>query len=812
MLSPKDILGINGRYLHYIKKYNPDKVLYYADSKLKTKRFMEARGIRVPKLLATIRTSTDLTMARIKSLPADIVVKPNSSSGGSGIIVLTEKQSYGWKTIDGERFTYTSMLRHMKNILEGAFHATGYTDIALVEKRIITHPKVAALTYKGLPDIRIIVFNLVPVIAMLRLPTPESMGKANLHSGGIGAGIDISKGEITYVMQYDKIVKTIPGIGDIQGFKIPHWDDILRIAVQAQHVTNLGYLGVDIALDKNGPLLLELNARAGLSVQVANLVPLAKRLRRVEGLKVKTVAQGIQLAKSMFGRKMERDIRSLSGKTIAGNKEYVRFYFQEGPQEYLAKINPMLKDNYISQDIFDKIKEDHPALMTADGGLRIKYGLLERKSQTLFHPITIKDSQFQVIVGKRELKNYLIDPYKYSSTESPSKANEISDLLQFRKKRKKAELIQEWKETDLALVKIEREMSKHFSLNPLNYDQELETFLMKDGYYNPTFTYKRNEDKYEEILADLTKMEIDPGTPQGFLFENKRKELCRKLDAFFFAEIDPARYTHASKSLFTEVDPEVIKEANKMLFTFRAIQENRERLTPCSFEDAHTSLVKHLESYNLKNWNIKTREGGLSRVGVGKTAKRIIYMNKLATYHTDALPRLWAHEIDTHVLRLENALRQPYQLLHRGTAGYLETEEGLAIFNQQKFTNPSLLRFYVPALIYLKTYEASQHSFAEMVDSEILGMLIPPEDNRDQYLKKAFRIITRAKKGIGDTSSPGGYAKDLVYFSGYYKISKFVENGGDVTELYRAKISLEDLPLIKEMPELLKPVYIPPYY
>jgi len=39
----------------------------------------------------------------------------------------------------------------------------------------------------GLPDIRIICFNMVPVIAMLRIPTELSDGKANLHSGACAA-------------------------------------------------------------------------------------------------------------------------------------------------------------------------------------------------------------------------------------------------------------------------------------------------------------------------------------------------------------------------------------------------------------------------------------------------------------------------------------------------------------------------------------------------------------------------------------------------------------------------------------------------
>jgi len=44
-------------------------------------------------------------------------------------------------------------------------------------------------------------------------------------------------------------------------------------------MTGLGYLGVDIVLDKAyGPMLLELNARPGLAIQVANQAGLRQRL------------------------------------------------------------------------------------------------------------------------------------------------------------------------------------------------------------------------------------------------------------------------------------------------------------------------------------------------------------------------------------------------------------------------------------------------------------------------------------------------------------------------------------------------------
>jgi len=116
---------------------------------------------------------------------------------------------------------------------------------------------------------------------MLRLPSVESEGKANLHLGAYGAGIDLAKGVVTYLTHRGKIIKEIPEIGSVKGLKIPYWDDILRIACQSQLASNLGYMGADIAIDKFlGPVLLEINARAGIGIQLANLSPLRKRLEK----------------------------------------------------------------------------------------------------------------------------------------------------------------------------------------------------------------------------------------------------------------------------------------------------------------------------------------------------------------------------------------------------------------------------------------------------------------------------------------------------------------------------------------------------
>lgn len=65
--------------------------------------------------------------------------------------------------------------------------------------------------------------------------------------------------------------------------EIPKWDTLLEIAARCYELIGLGYIGVDIVLDKDkGPLILELNARPGLSIQIANRSGLLPRLKLVE--------------------------------------------------------------------------------------------------------------------------------------------------------------------------------------------------------------------------------------------------------------------------------------------------------------------------------------------------------------------------------------------------------------------------------------------------------------------------------------------------------------------------------------------------
>ena len=85
-------------------------------------------------------------------------------------------------------------------------------------------------------------------------------------------------------MHRNNIVEQHPDTGyKTTGIEIPHWDTILRLATECADKVGLGYLGVDIVIDRKlGPLMLELNARPGLNIQLACGNGLLGNLHKIE--------------------------------------------------------------------------------------------------------------------------------------------------------------------------------------------------------------------------------------------------------------------------------------------------------------------------------------------------------------------------------------------------------------------------------------------------------------------------------------------------------------------------------------------------
>ena len=284
-LKALGVLGINGRNAGYTLVYNPRRLYPLVDDKFQTKQIALKSRIPVPDLYGVVEREVQVRgMHSILEQPEGFVIKPAHGSGGDGVVVIAGRHRGRYRTITGNFYTSVELDHHVYNVLSGLYSLAGQPDQALIEYRVQFDPIFDAVSYKGVPDIRVVVFLGVPVMAMVRLPTRMSEGKANLHLGGLGAGIDLATGTTLTAVCRNERVEEHPDTGaSISGLSIPHWETILGMAADCCDLSGLGYLGADIVLDKfKGPLLLELNARPGLGIQIANGQGLLPRLHLVE--------------------------------------------------------------------------------------------------------------------------------------------------------------------------------------------------------------------------------------------------------------------------------------------------------------------------------------------------------------------------------------------------------------------------------------------------------------------------------------------------------------------------------------------------
>ncbi|MBI3801758.1 MAG: alpha-L-glutamate ligase-like protein [Deltaproteobacteria bacterium] len=269
----REILGLNRRNQDLLARYNPRALFQVVDHKLKAKEALTALGLPVAETLGVYRFHRDITrfIAETRNWQ-EFVIKPAQGAGGEGVVIVTGRQEAAFVTSGGRCLQARDLESHLSDILGGVFSLNHRYDEAFVERHLRAHPALARLSFQGLPDIRVIVFRGVPLMAMLRLATVASKGRANLHVGGIGVGINLTSGMTTYAVAGKRWLTLHPDTEiPLAGLRIPHWEEILAIAARCADAVPLGYLGIDLTLDAaSGPCVLELNARPGLSVQLAN--------------------------------------------------------------------------------------------------------------------------------------------------------------------------------------------------------------------------------------------------------------------------------------------------------------------------------------------------------------------------------------------------------------------------------------------------------------------------------------------------------------------------------------------------------------
>ncbi|MGA2265473.1 MAG: sugar-transfer associated ATP-grasp domain-containing protein [Phycisphaerae bacterium] len=284
-LRAAGVLGLNGRNMNVLIRWNPKPLYRLVDDKLATKELCEAAGLAVPRTFAVVDHPVQVRrLDRLIGAREEFVVKPVRGAGGRGVMIIAGRRGEDYLAVGERAISPEAMRYHLLEILGGSYSIGGRADRAMIEQRIIGHPALAALSGGGTADVRIVLYRGRPVMAMLRLPTAASAGRANLHQGGIGVGLDLRSGTgVAAVWNgriVDRHVDTGRPIGDIA---VPAWAEVLAAARKLAAVIGLGYLGADIVLDDQArPIVLEANGRPGLSIQLANRGGLMKKIKDVD--------------------------------------------------------------------------------------------------------------------------------------------------------------------------------------------------------------------------------------------------------------------------------------------------------------------------------------------------------------------------------------------------------------------------------------------------------------------------------------------------------------------------------------------------
>lgn len=332
------------------------------------------------------------------------------------------------------------------------------------------------------------------------------------------------------------------------------------------------------------------------------------------------------------------------------------------------------------------------------------------------------------------------------------------------------------------LTKIDRELAFWFKkllpscTQPFNIEQEKKK-IFENRTYDPHFKYHKHP-KITQIRNALKSFKTDYSI-LGILLNQKRYELLKRLD--MYEAVGTKYFTQRSIDLYGRPDKELVRKARKFLGLNK--EEKSLKFNTIS------SVKKFVDSLLRFGYNWKVIEKEMCVGARFNNTLKTLYINKNRKFTENDLRRLIIHEIGTHIARLENGKKQKYRLFTIGFPGYLVTEEGLAVYNEEKagLLNNNVLKNYAGRVIAVNL--CLKNSFST-VYNELLEFF-----NRNE----AFNLTLRAKRGITNTSRPGAYTKDHLYLKGKYIVENFVKNGGKLSDLYIGKIGVQHVKVIKEL-------------
>lgn len=740
---------------------------------------MEQRGIPVPGTYDVIRTSQQLREYDFWTLPVDErIIKPTKWSRWRGIyrvkrldkpievnnwpswtlsrLFSSKKESkfpYQYR-VSGEIISDTTLKRMLSDILRWMNSLMGSYDTIILEELI--HPGEGFQKYCEfwLADIRLIVFNLIPVAAMLRVPTAESDGKANLDQWAIGFGVEVWTWRIISLSKWWKAWATnFPAPYEwFENKQLPYREDILQYSSKIQYLVNLWYLALDWVITPDGPKLLEINARAWLKFQNASLLPLKKRLDKIADIEVTTPEKWVEIAQSLFGK--HKTWWAPASQVVYLSQYWTLKQWTER-LECVVHIDLNKTQNYLSPDL--------RALVNWG-----RWGELKLQHGPVFEDIHWKESkdsqQATIVLWKYAVSSYYIKPLNKINT----KTDFINPKNLIRSELDQLHIL------DQQVEKLGRRVNTSKILKPTNFLEELDRFVTHNGVYDPKFIYHWPSDERLDFTLrtaqKLLKQYFWSSSLQSsfaLLFKEKIHEIVLKNELIRAYKQQNYKLIHEKNiELFGDFDDRLITLSREKILDASIF--DRSQLWPLLSKTRMKSLIrKYLQERGFTTVQIIFTAEISSRISVIRSNPLRVQIADDAVFRETELLGTLAHEVDVHIQRYINGLDTGWKILKNWTTWYIRDEEGLAIFESSKHWP----EWYEKPGMYAKyrlLSESRWKTFSEFVNHIRLVNW--------HTLYKWFKFAMRVYKWIQNTWLSNDYRyymKDKVYLE-WYELIKLV--------------------------------------
>ena len=316
-------------------------------------------------------------------------------------------------------------------------------------------------------------------------------------------------------------------------------------------------------------------------------------------------------------------------------------------------------------------------------------------------------------------------------------------------------------------------------INPVNQKQEREKFF-KNKSYNPQFVYASLPKGINQCQKDLQEAKKQLGQEEKEQLFLKRIESSSQWIQLLKAR-GTQKFTQTSSKIYLPPPPALVKKAREIL----QLPLEKEEKTVSSQQ-----MIKELQKALKKfpGWTAKEKSNLGAKIN-DSVMEKTLQVKKGETFTQKDIKRLIVHEIGVHTTRYVNGERQSYKLFVYGTAGYDETEEGLAVWNEElnQVLSRNALRNYAGRVLAI--HWALQYSFSETYQKlcKYFGE------------QEAYHLTLRVKRGLKDTSQPGAYTKDSIYLGGYERVKKYLyQFPEDKSILFKGRIGIDDIPLLKK--------------